>query len=107
MSIRASSALALAEVSGEALGDRRAAFAPHLRLPTAFPTADWGHTRIPVPTVTDRDTDGLSERSLRLKPISSQGFKNGAPDTIRTCDLCLRRATLYPAELRALTVQAG
>src|SRR3984893_9800767 len=25
----------------------------------------------------------------------------GAPDTIRTCDLCLRRATLYPAELRA------
>ena len=26
---------------------------------------------------------------------------NGAPDTIRTCDLCLRRATLYPAELRA------
>ena len=32
---------------------------------------------------------------------------NGAPDTIRTCDLCLRRATLYPAELRALTVEAG
>jgi hypothetical protein len=26
--------------------------------------------------------------------------KAGAPDTIRTCDLCLRRATLYPAELR-------
>ena len=26
--------------------------------------------------------------------------KNGAPDTIRTCDLRLRRATLYPAELR-------
>ena len=25
----------------------------------------------------------------------------GAPDRIRTCDLCLRRATLYPAELRA------
>ena len=24
-----------------------------------------------------------------------------APDRIRTCDLCLRRATLYPAELRA------
>lgn len=24
----------------------------------------------------------------------------GAPDTIRTCDLCLRRAALYPAELR-------
>jgi hypothetical protein len=26
--------------------------------------------------------------------------RRGAPDTIRTCDLCLRRATLYPAELR-------
>jgi hypothetical protein len=26
----------------------------------------------------------------------------GAPDRIRTCDLCLRRAALYPAELRAL-----
>src|SRR4051794_16297057 len=24
----------------------------------------------------------------------------GAPDRIRTCGLCLRRATLYPAELR-------
>jgi hypothetical protein len=27
-------------------------------------------------------------------------YRSGAPDTIRTCDLCLRRATLYPAELR-------
>ena len=26
--------------------------------------------------------------------------KNGAPDRIRTYDLCLRRAALYPAELR-------
>src|SRR5262245_5998698 len=26
---------------------------------------------------------------------------SGAPDKIRTCDLCLRRAALYPAELRA------
>jgi hypothetical protein len=26
--------------------------------------------------------------------------KNGAPDRIRTCDPCLRRAVLYPAELR-------
>ena len=25
----------------------------------------------------------------------------GAPDKIRTCDPCLRRAVLYPAELRA------
>ena len=28
------------------------------------------------------------------------GENNGAPDTIRTCDLPLRRGTLYPAELR-------
>ncbi len=26
---------------------------------------------------------------------------NGAPERIRTSDLCLRRAALYPAELRA------
>src|SRR5881275_2938632 len=26
--------------------------------------------------------------------------EHGAPDRIRTCDLCLRRAALYPAELR-------
>ena len=26
---------------------------------------------------------------------------NGAPEGIRTPDLCLRRAALYPAELRA------
>ena len=31
--------------------------------------------------------------------------KNGAPDTIRTCGLCLRRAALYPAELRVLTAR--
>ena len=28
-------------------------------------------------------------------------FETGAPEEIRTPDLCLRRATLYPAELRA------
>jgi hypothetical protein len=28
--------------------------------------------------------------------------RDGAPDRIRTCDLCLRRAALYPAELRVL-----
>ncbi len=27
-------------------------------------------------------------------------MENGAPDRIRTCGLCLRRAALYPAELR-------
>ena len=28
-------------------------------------------------------------------------YRSGAPEGIRTSDLCLRRATLYPAELRA------
>ena len=32
----------------------------------------------------------------------SQGFCSSAPDRIRTCDLRLRRPTLYPTELRAL-----
>lgn len=30
--------------------------------------------------------------------------KAGAPEGIRTPDLCLRRATLYPAELRAQNI---
>src|SRR5213080_4132697 len=32
--------------------------------------------------------------------------RDGAPDRIRTCGLRLRRATLYPAELRVLTAYA-
>ena len=35
-----------------------------------------------------------------VEPGNFPVLQNGAPDTIRTCDLCLRRATLYPAELR-------
>jgi hypothetical protein len=42
----------------------------------------------------------LSDHAYR----AAKQKRNGAPDTIRTCDLCLRRATLYPAELR---VQRG
>src|SRR4051812_39510316 len=33
--------------------------------------------------------------------------ESGAPDTIRTCNLCLRRATLYPAELRVRALRGG
>ena len=43
-----------------------------------------------------------------ITAISPQGRESGrtrnasgAPERIRTSDLCLRRATLYPAELRA------
>ena len=42
-----------------------------------------------------------------LGPISCVIAVSGAPDTIRTCDLCLRRATLYPAELRVLAVDVA
>ena len=31
--------------------------------------------------------------------------RDGAPERIRTSDPCLRRAVLYPAELRALRYQ--
>ncbi len=34
------------------------------------------------------------------EPMRGPKNKNGAPDRIRTCGLCLRRAALYPAELR-------
>ena len=34
-------------------------------------------------------------------------YGSGAPDRIRTCDLCLRRAALYPAELRVPGSRAG
>ena len=38
------------------------------------------------------------------RPLSSEypaSYQNGAPDRSRTCDLWLRKPTLYPAELRA------
>ncbi len=37
---------------------------------------------------------------ILLWTVSKIWQKIGAPDRIRTCDLCLRRAALYPAELR-------
>jgi hypothetical protein len=58
-----------------------------------------------------RELSRVSGRA-RLKSLARGGLacailraaKDGAPDRIRTYDLCLRRAALYPAELR---VQAG
>jgi hypothetical protein len=46
--------------------------------------------------------DGKSARGAQ--EWRSVLWRIGAPDTIRTCDLCLRRATLYPAELRVRAV---
>ena len=42
-----------------------------------------------------------------LARVSQPAERNGAPGEIRTHDLCLRRATLYPAELRVLGMPAG
>ena len=41
------------------------------------------------------------------RPCFAPLFENGAPDRIRTCDLCLRRAALYPAELRVRARRAA
>src|SRR5258708_4558861 len=50
---------------------------------------------------------GTGSSPIPIAPLWTRGSQFysewwlfGAPDTIRTCDLCLRRATLYPAELR-------
>ena len=42
---------------------------------------------------------------IRIRRRSQPIEGNGAPDRIRTCDLCLRRATLYPTELRVLVAR--
>src|SRR5262245_28310626 len=43
----------------------------------------------------------FGDNSLAQEQTSQSEVAAGAPDKIRTCDLCLRRAALYPAELRA------
>ena len=51
------------------------------------------------------------EASIRGRLFARADFagseRNGAPGTIRTCDLQLRRLTLYPAELRARTLSVA
>jgi hypothetical protein len=47
---------------------------------------------------------GHRENKRRSFQVSVNMSKNGGPGEIRTHDLCLRRAALYPAELR---VQRG
>ena len=42
-----------------------------------------------------------SVRLLKIKLLNGKYI--GAPEEIRTLDLCLRRAALYPAELRVQT----
>src|SRR5687767_13265567 len=47
---------------------------------------------------------GLNHHRIRAEKIAATAAFGGigAPDTTRTCDLCLRRAALYPTELRVL-----
>src|SRR3954469_14557522 len=41
---------------------------------------------------------------MRINDLQKMIGNTGAPERIRTSDLCLRRAALYPAELRARSV---
>jgi hypothetical protein len=56
---------------------------------------------------------GASSRQFLRRPekivsgLSADSRKAGAPGRIRTCDLWLRRPTLYPAELRAQSEDRG
>src|SRR5690348_14132602 len=65
-------------------------------------------SRVPVGVTTDLrgSCDVLRDSAPRCPcaAVESKLFQGitGGPDTIRTCDLCLRRAALYPAELRVL-----
>ncbi len=44
-----------------------------------------------------------AEFARTYRKNNHENQEDGAPERIRTSDLCLRRAALYPAELRALT----
>jgi hypothetical protein len=54
----------------------------------------------PIDPPSDRQCYPFS--GLKRKCPEWTTWGHGAPEGIRTSDLCLRRATLYPAELRAL-----
>jgi hypothetical protein len=59
---------------------------------------------IVIVTKHDRRDSRQSRRgtsSDKCQSLMPGKFENGAPDWIRTSDPCLRRAILYPAELRA------
>src|SRR4051812_49603304 len=55
----------------------------------------------------DRPSTALRAVPLPMRFAHREDEGNGAPDRIRTCGLCLRRATLYPAELRVPGLVSG
>ena len=80
------------------------------QLPPELPLIDGnrGHlVSFPVNVANDETVKGDVQERQYLQGDSRDdkachGGENGAPGRIRTCDLLLRRQTLYPAELRAL-----
>ena len=63
----------------------------------------YGHQRIPITNIFLYDTiTNLREKEMNDVQIANWLNENGAPGEIRTHDLCLRRAALYPTELRVL-----
>ena|SRR6266436_3775112 len=60
------------------------------------PGASWNATALPLET----DVYTPSPTMRRVTEVEFY-LRDGAPDTIRTCGLHLRRVALYPAELRA------
>lgn len=59
------------------------------------PTRSWSELVEPG----EVDPSGVPNK--KAHPLAGWAFLFGTPERIRTSDLCLRRATLYPAELRA------
>ena len=63
-----------------------------------------GRETSPMPSVSASQLGGAAngvEQAQRMAPRLSKRLGSDARDRIRTCDLRLRRPTLYPAELRA------
>jgi hypothetical protein len=73
-----------------------------LNVISVFTLTNGSHERNPaVPKLCSSGNQSIfSWSAVANKTIKSA--TSGAPDRIRTCDLCLRRAALYPAELRVL-----
>ncbi len=64
--------------------------------------------RAMAPFRAERNSSEWLEEVLLAHPGFRESYPvGGAPDTIRTCGLRLRRATLYPAERRVLKCSGG
>ena len=78
--------------------DRLKTGLPPLFSPLGGATAVQMHAHL-----SNREVLIATRTSQKQKSLHVAGFFiSGAPERIRTSDLCLRRAALYPAELRAL-----